>query len=306
MFCSTFSYEWKCWYSLSQPVPISTAGFGCRWPSKEKWPPGFSLSLCRESFRLKKSPATFRVSQYALTQMALYRDSGTSHTVQDTLTDYDSEFSLHVRETRRVASRDLVFHDAVKKWTEDRSMHDGEGAAKGQVCIYLHPSYVFLSLRTQLGMMMYDAQVPCFSFSLLSSPVAKQWQNWNPIPAASVVAYLLSQHLKRTDMKSPWGSAANNAELQWQDWGGGDGLWLNWGCWCVVVGSITVSIRQPSQTEHGVTLEDQAWVRRHSVTVNYFCSPVGFDPGQHSDRWPTAPARPCSRISHQHHTQARV
>ena len=78
--------------------------------------------------------------------MALYRDSRTSHTVQDTLTDDDSEFSLHVRETRRVASRGLDCHDAVKKWTEDRSMHDGEGATKGQVCIYLY--------RTQFGVMM--------------------------------------------------------------------------------------------------------------------------------------------------------
>ena len=50
------------------------------------------------------------------------------------------------------------------------------------------------------------AHVPCFSLSLLSSPVAKQWlflQNWNPIPAASVVAYLSAQHLKKDRHEIP-------------------------------------------------------------------------------------------------------
>lgn len=72
--------------------------------------------------------------------MALYRDSRTSHTVQDTLTDDDSEFSLHVRETRRVASRGLDCHDAVKKWTEDRSMRDGEGLQRVKSAFTYNPS----------------------------------------------------------------------------------------------------------------------------------------------------------------------
>lgn len=83
---------------------------------------------------------------------------------------------------------------------------------------------------------------------LLSSVVAKQWlflQNWNPIPAASVVACLSSHHLKWTDIICPEGRL--QITQSYCDRTVGRREWEYWR-WQFVVGSVALSIRQQSQT----------------------------------------------------------
>lgn len=82
--------------------------------------------------------------------------------------------------------------------------------------------FLFLILHRPFGVDDATAQVLCVSYkdtlSLLSSLVAKQWlflQNWNHPRSISGP---LSRLSPSNDI--PWGSAANNIELPWQDWEG--------------------------------------------------------------------------------------
>lgn len=70
-----------------------------------------------------------------------------------------------------------------------------------------------------------------------------------------------------------------------------------------------MSIRQPSKTDssldNGVSVKYSIrFGQNQSVRIKFLCLPVGFDP-EHSDsdRYTTAPARPCSGIFQTRYTQ---
>lgn len=56
--------------------------------------------------------------------MAHYRDSRTSHIVQDTDADYDSVINLHLRATVSGEKCFFFFQDALKKCIEENKTHE--------------------------------------------------------------------------------------------------------------------------------------------------------------------------------------
>lgn len=170
--------------------------------------------------------------------MVHYRDSRTSHTVQDTVTDYDSVVNHHLRETKWQEVF-LFLSEYFEKWLclhRKQNIHAKDNVlqtlkrllSKGVMAIDPCGSCVWLPPQRQMLVPASSSSWNCIPNSpqtvlcwwcnsagslqryapLLSSVVAKQWlflQNWNPIPAASVVACLSSHHLKWTDIICPEG-----------------------------------------------------------------------------------------------------
>lgn len=141
-------------------------------------------------------------------------------------------------------------------------------------------NYRVLILQRQFGADL-TAQVLGFSYkdslSLLSSLVAKQWlflRNWNPIPAHRRLPLsppsLSPSQMDRHD--SPWGWAANNRELLWQDWEGT----IDWGnAGVMVCCGIYCGVNQAAVKDRliGVSVKySMRFGQNQSARMNFFAS----------------------------------
>lgn len=108
----------------------------------------------------------------------------------------------------------------------------------------------------------------------------------------------------------PWRMSVNNMELLWQDC---EGWWIVANVMSVV-GSIAVSIRQPSQTGSFVANRFKPFHRKNAFVIVYRSDrnytamisnfPVHWDSILDKHRYKTAPAWPCSGIYSTRHTWA--